>query len=324
MTSLESNLNLLEPPERPVSALVCYVAYTTALAVGILTWWILQSREVLSNLFYIGLITSCVSTIVIWIFSISVNNSSIYDPYWVIVPPFLGLGMIIGSGYFITGWSFRHIIIIACLVLWAARYHIFYRWTGWRKGLIHEDWRYEDMRDFPVPYWLNSLFGMHLFPTVLVYFAFAPGILALLVPANQHVFSVFDVLGIFCALSAILIQFFADRQLKNFRESENYKQGDIFRGGLWSISRHPNYFGEVLFWISMMFFGMAVGLHTTMPVLVFIGPALMALFFRLSSWLMDMRSLERRPHYNRVMAEISAMIPWFPRIFPKKKAKEEE
>ena len=58
-------------------------------------------------------------------------------------------------------------------------------------------------------------------------------------------------------------------------------------------------------------------------VLVLVGPAVMAAFFRFSSWLMDMRSLERRPRYKQVMDEVSAMIPWFPKIFPKKKTKEE-
>ena len=314
MTSPETNLSLKQPPIRPVSALICYVAYISALSIGILTWWLIQSLNLVSNLFYTGLIVTSISTTVIWIFSIAKNNSSIYDPYWVIAPPFLALGFLYASGGFANPWSFRHIIIVACLILWAGRYHIFYRWTGWRSGIIHEDWRYENMRSTPVPYWLNSLLGMHLFPTVLVYFAFAPGILTLLIPAEQQTtFSVFDALGIIAALSAVAIQFFADTQLKRFRSSEEYTKGSIFRGGLWNYSRHPNYFGEVLFWIAMMFFGIAAGLHTTCPVLVFVGPAVMAAFFRFSSWLMDVRSLERRPDYKQVMKETSAMIPWFPK-----------
>ncbi len=325
MTSSEINHSLKQPPVRQVSALHCYGAYISALAVGILTWWLFQRYNLVSNPFYTALIANCIATTVIWIFSIINNNSSIYDPYWVIAPPLLALGIMFSGGV-TNPWSFRHIIIVVCLFLWAARYHIFYRWTGWRTGLQHEDWRYEKMRDFPVPYWLNSLLGMHLFPTVLVYFALAPGILALNVPAGlQNPFSVFDVLGIIAALSAVVIQFFADIQLKRFRSTEEYKKGGIFRGGLWKYSRHPNYFGEVLFWIGIMFFGISAGFHKSYPtvVLVFVGPAFMAAFFRFSSWLMDVRSLERRPHYKQVMEEVSAMVPWFPRIFPKKKTKEE-
>ena len=237
---------------------------------------------------------------------------------------FLALGFILSSGDIVNYWSFRHIFIIVCLVLWASRYHIFYKWTGWRTGIVHEDWRYEKMRDAPVPYWLNSLFGMHLFPTVLVYFAFAPGILTLLIPTEQqNTFSVFDILGLIAALSAVAIQYFSDNQMKKFRSTEEYKKGGIFRSGIWKYSRHPNYFGEVLFWVSMMLFSISVGLYRTAPVLVFVGPVLMAIFFRFSAWLMDVRSLERRPHYKQVMEEVSALVPWFSKTKTEGKEKEE-
>ena len=323
MTSSGSNPRLIEPPERPVSAIFCYAAYISALSIGILTWWLFERYALVSNRFYIALVVNCITTTIIWIYSIINNNSSIYDPYWVIAPPLLALGIIFSSGGLTSShWSFRHIIIFACLVIWSARYHIFYKWTGWRTGLIHEDWRYEKMRDYPVPYWLNSLFGMHLFPTILVYYAFAPGILTLLIPGvDQNSFSVFDALGIIAALSAIMILFFADRQLQRFRSTEEYKKGGIFRNGLWKYSRHPNYFGEVLFWISMMFFGISAGFHKTQPVLVFAGPVAMAIFFRFSSWLMDKRSIERRPNYKQVMKETSAMVPWFPKTKAKVKTK---
>ena len=324
MTSSLNDNRFPTPPERPVSAFICYIAYISALAIGIFSWWLLQSQNWVSNPFYLALIVTCLSTIVIWVFSIIKNNSSIYDPYWVIAPPFLALGIIFSSQGFTTPWSFRQIIIVTCLVFWASRYHIFYKWTGWRTGIIHEDWRYEKMRSYPVPYWLNSLFGMHLFPTILVYFAFAPGILVLLIPSGeQAVFSIFDGLGIASALVAVTIQFFSDRQLHSFRQTEDYRKGGIIREGLWKYSRHPNYFGEVLFWFSMMFFGISAGLHTEFPILVFVGPILMAGFFRFSSWLMDVRSLERRPNYKQTMEEVSAMVPWFPRIFPKKNVEKE-
>lgn len=325
MVSSEINPLLIDPPKRPVPSIICYSAYISAFLISILTWWLIQSQNLVSNSFYIALIVDCIATTVIWIFSIIKNNSSIYDPYWVIAPPLLALGLIFSSGGFTNPWSFRYVIIVVCLFIWSGRYHIFYKWTGWRSGLIHEDWRYEKMRSFPVPYWLNSFFGMHLFPTILVYFAFAPGILVLLIPAGQqNSFSIFDALGLISALTAVTIQFFADKQLQRFRSTEEYKQGGIFREGLWKYSRHPNYFGEVLFWISMMFFGISAGLHKTFPLLVFIGPVLMAAFFRFSAWLMDERSLERRPHYKQVMDQVSAMVPWFPKSKRKENTKSKE
>jgi steroid 5-alpha reductase family enzyme len=189
-----------------------------------------------------------------------------------------------------------------------------YPWSGWRTGLVHEDWRYEEMRSAPLPYWLNSLLGMHLFPTLLVYFAFAPAALVLLEdPSTQAAFGPWDVLGLLGALSAVTIELVADEQLRKYRASGEYAEGGACRKGLWRFSRHPNYFGEVLFWLSMIPFAVATGLLSQKPLLVLVGPLMMAVFFRFSCWLMDVRSLERRPGYQTLMDELSAMVPWWPK-----------
>jgi len=57
----------------------------------------------------------------------------------------------------------------------------------------------------------------------------------------------------------------------------------------------------------------SAGFSKTSPFLVFFGTLATALFFRFSSWLMDERSLARRPQYKKVMSEVSAMVPWFPK-----------
>jgi len=163
------------------------------------------------------------------------------------------------------------------------------------------------MRRAPMPYWLNSLLGMHLFPTVLVYFEFAPAGLALLKdPASQPAFNLWDVPGTAGALSAVTIEFLADRQLRGYRATSDYERGGTLRRGLWRYSRHPNYFGEALFWVSLVPFAVAGGLLRLHPALAISGPVLMALFFRYSCRLMDVRSLQRRPEYQGAIDEVSA------------------
>jgi len=298
-----------------VPALQCYLAYAAALMAGAVAWWVIQSRGFIEDPFWIGFAVTCVSTVVIWFFSVANDNSSIYDPYWVIAPPILALALkATGGGGLLGEWGARQVCVIACLCLWAARYHTMYSWSGWRTGLVHEDWRYEEMRSAPVPYWLNSLMGMHLFPTVLVYFAFAPAALVLATaPSSQPPLGIWDVVGLVAALSAVAIELFADEQLRKYRESREYAKGGALRRGLWRYSRHPNYFGEVLFWLAMVPFAVSSGLLSQHPALVLIGPIAMAIFFRFSCWLMDVRSLERRPDYQRVIDEVSAMVPWWPK-----------
>jgi steroid 5-alpha reductase family enzyme len=57
---------------------------------------------------------------------------------------------------------------------------------------------------------------------------------------------VFDALGLLVALSGLAVEAVADEQLRRFRRSG--PRGALCEIGLWRISRHPNYFGEFLFW----------------------------------------------------------------------------
>ena len=302
-------MNLENTPTRPVRAISCYIAYISSLVIGFLSsQYLLPSYA--EQPILLGLIITCISTAVIFVFSIANNNSSIYDPYWVIAPPFLVLLLkYCSDGHLFTDWDTRRLLILGVFVIWAARYHIFYAWSGWRTGLTHEDWRYEEMRKAPLPYWFNSLLGMHYFPTFLVYIAFIPAALVLSQPSTNTPLQFYDILGVSLALTAVLIQFLSDRQLKTYRTTEAYREGSSCRVGLWKFSRHPNYFGEVLFWLSFIPVAIGADLFKGNEWLVLTGPIVMAIFFRFSSYLMDMRSLKRRHDYNEVMKETSAMIP---------------
>ena len=148
----ETKLNLPPAPHRPVPAMQCYLAYGAALLVGAVAWWVLQSRGLIEDPFSVGLAVTCISTVVIWVFSVANDNSSIYDPYWVIAPPILALALKATAGGGLLGdWSARQICVVACLWIWGIRYHTMYSWSGWRSGLVHEDWRYEEMRSAPRP-----------------------------------------------------------------------------------------------------------------------------------------------------------------------------
>lgn len=297
-------------------ALQCYLAYVAAILVGLAAWRANYALGLIDEPLWTGLAVTCVSTVVVWVFSVANDNSSIYDPYWVLAPPFLALALKATAGGGLLGeWSARQVCVVACLCIWAIRYHRMYSWSGWRTGLVHEDWRYEQMRSAPLPYWLNSLIGMHLFPTLLVYFAFAPSALVLIAePSTQAPLGAWDVLGLVGALSAVAIEFFSDEQLRRYRESSEYAKGGSMRRGLWKYSRHPNYFGEVLFWLSMIPFAVGGGFVPDEAAIVLTGPIMMAVFFRFSCWLMDVRSLERRPQYQQVIDEVSAMVPWWPKM----------
>jgi steroid 5-alpha reductase family enzyme len=62
-----------------------------------------------------------------------------------------------------------------------------------------------------------------------------------------------DALGLLVALCGLAIEAVADEQLRRFRN--NAPRGALCEAGLWRYSRHPNYFGEFLFWCAWPLIG---------------------------------------------------------------------
>ena len=76
--------------------------------------------------------------------------------------------------------------------------------------------------------------------------------LAIITGGNQAPVNVVGMLGIVIWVVGFMIEVVADRQKRTFRRNPDNK-GKFINSGIWSWSRHPNYFGEITLW-----FGMAV------------------------------------------------------------------
>ena len=86
----------------------------------------------------------------------------------------------------------------------------------------------------------------------------------------------------------------------------------ILDTGLWAWSRHPNYCGELGFWLGLFLFGLAA--YPTGWWWMILGVVLMTLMFLFASIpMMEKRSLERRPEYQQIIDSTSMLIPWPPR-----------
>jgi steroid 5-alpha reductase family enzyme len=260
----------------------------------------------IDNPYWRAAIGDLLATVIIFAFSVGFDNSSFYDPYWSVIPPALGAWWALQPSAASAPFA-RQVLVLALVTWWGVR--LSYNWGRHWRGLDHEDWRYVDFRrKCGRAYWLVSFGGIHLFPTVQV-FASCAGLFAAM--TSSAPLGVLDAVAAIVTAAAISIEMIADRQLHDFASSDKKPQ-DILASGLWSWSRHPNYFGEVSFWWGLCLFGVAATLPAP-PWWLLVGPSAMtAMFFFVSIPLIDERMLKKRPHYAEQIKRVSRLIPWPP------------
>ena len=269
------------------------VAYVASLAGGA-AWIAYRSGDA-------GLWTSfeadVVGTLVIFGFSRLLNNTSVYDAYWSVAP----MAIVAWWAWVFDGDPIRTALVVALVWFWGVR--LTWNWaTGW-PGLHHEDWRYVDFRGLGAGYWPLSLFGLHLFPTVQVFLGLLPAWLAL---RSDAPLGPLDAVAALVTFGAVVIEGLSDLQLRAFVRRG---AGGICDEGLWRWSRHPNYFGEVSFWLGLALFGAATEPTVWWGWSGFV--AILVMFWFVSIPMLDKRSLERRDGYAEHMGRVSRLVPWF-------------
>lgn len=254
---------------------------------------------------WVALIADVVATVVIFIFSLRYKNSSMYDPYWSVIPPLL---ILYWMAWFPASMDSPRTWLMFVLV-WAWGIRLTANWAIHWPGLHHEDWRYPMVREragaFAVP---ADFLGIHLFPTLQVFAGCLP-ILAV-VQNPQHALNWLDLLAVIVTGGAIFIEMLADIQLHAFIATR--KPGQLMDRGLWSWSRHPNYFGEIGFWCGLALFGLAAAPQQWWWVCLG-AAAIVVMFVFVSVPFLDQRSLLRRPSYGDYMQRVSAIIPLPPK-----------
>ncbi|GAA0943829.1 hypothetical protein Vau01_060720 [Virgisporangium aurantiacum] len=288
----------LATASRPLGFAVVTAAY---LAAGVVAWGVIAALPDMHPL-WVTLWADLAATVVVFAASMAVANSSLYDPYWSVAPPVIAVGWVLWNDH---GLSRRQAVVLVLILAWAVR--LTANWArGWR-GLSHEDWRYVQMRDqlpHRVPWWLVSLTGIQLMPTLVVFV----GMLAVFpaVTETGRRFGVLDAVAAAVTAAAIAVEATADRQLHRFA-ADPANRGRVIDSGLWRRSRHPNYLGEIGFWWGMWLFGLAAAPGWWWTV---IGPLGMVLLFTVVSVpMMDRRSLQRRPDYAEYMRRVPAIFP---------------
>jgi steroid 5-alpha reductase family enzyme len=278
------------------------LAYVVAVAVACAWLWLAPGT---GRLWLDTLVADLLATLVVFLFSRRFRNSSCYDAYWSVIPVLL-LAYWWARGAAGTDET-RNWLMAIVVVLWAVR--LTANWVAAFPGLHHEDWRYPLLRQ-RAGRWelLADLVAIHLVPTAQVFLAMLPVYVALTRPGPGVQWLAWIAFGL--GLAAVALELVADVQLHRF--VANRGPGQVMDRGLWSWSRHPNYFGEFGYWLAVALFGVAASPSDAWW--LFAGAAgILAMFLGASIPMMEARSLERRPGYGDVVARVPRFLPRPPR-----------
>ena len=274
------------------SLAICFVIYLLAFYFS----FILIS-ETINNIWLKITIWHIYATLFVYFGSLVLKNSSLYDPFWSVAP----LAIVIYLTTISENSVLINLIILIPIIFWGIR--LTRNWIiGW-PGLNHEDFRYIDLKN---THWIkseiNNLFGIHLFPTLIVNLSLYP-ILYVFTYEISITFSL--CIALLFTFLAVVLETIADEQMRNFRNNP-VNNGKTMKFKLWKYSRHPNYLGELLFWFGICLIGIN---SDAAPILIILCPIpMMMLFIFVSCPLMDERSLKNRSDYQEYMHQLKLKV----------------
>jgi steroid 5-alpha reductase family enzyme len=294
---------------RRLAFALCGAAYVVAAGGAMAAGWLLRDQSPLVG----AAVADLAATVIVFGFSVVFGNSSLYDPYWSVAPVFLTVFWA-APVWRAGGGGARPALVLALVTLWSVR--LTYNWARQWGGLAHEDWRYVDLRRrLGCAYWPVSFLGIHLMPTILVFLGCLSSYVVAVAP--QCSLGVLDAVAALVTASAIGIEAAADQELRRFAADRTAGErspsgtNGLLASGLWASSRHPNYFGEILFWWGLWLFAVAARPAAWWSV---VGPLVItALFLFISIPMMERHLLARRPAYAEYQRRVSRLLPWFPK-----------
>jgi steroid 5-alpha reductase family enzyme len=205
------------------------------------------------------------------------------------------VGFLIQPG--VAGW-----IMIGCVVMWSGRMAWFLVGRIRRQG---KDGRFDTIKTDPIRF-LNAW----MMQAIWAFLCLLPVLVRLEEGPSAPPSSLFW-MGLCLWACGFLIEVVSDEQKRGFRIK--HPDGNQFiRNGLWSISRHPNYVGEILLWTGVTV--MAVPVVSGWQWIVLITPIFVYSLLRFVSGvpLLEARSDARwggREDYERYKDHTPVLFP---------------
>lgn len=250
------------------------------------------------------------------------QNNSQMDKLWSLLP-IAYCWVIAAKGHFaprllimailVTAWGIRLTINFARKGAYSIKF-----WSG------EEDYRWKVLRETKIlgKRWRWALFDfffISLYQNVLVFLISVPALASM---SSDKPLNWLDYVAMALLIGSLTLEIVADEQQNNFQTKkwkmikegkkleelpEPYNKG-FNTVGLWNHSRHPNYLGEQMIWVSFYIFSIASGLSVFNW--SFLGALLLVFLFIGSSTFGEKISASKYPEYADYKEKVSRFIPW--------------
>ncbi len=252
------------------------------------------------------------------------GNNSQMDKLWSVLPIIYAWVIT-----FKSGMNLRLVVMTILITIWGARLTFNFAkkgayslkfWSG------EEDYRWVVLREDPNlnkkwKWALFDLFFISIYQNALVLAITLP---LLAVMESTASFNLLDILVAALLLGFIILETIADKQQMSFHTTKNrmLKEGKNLEElpspynkgfntqGLWSRSRHPNYFSEQSIWFVLYLFTISAGVTTYFFFnWTLVGSMFLILLFIGSSKFSEGISLSKYSEYEKYVGQVSKYLP---------------
>ncbi|MDN6729999.1 MAG: DUF1295 domain-containing protein [Alkalibacterium sp.] len=244
---------------------------------------------------------------IIFLIATAIKDNSIVDIGW-------GAGFVVGSwlSLIVTDEpTFLSYSIVAFVTFWGLRLSLRLLKRNWGKP---EDFRYAQWR---------KEWGDHVIIMAFLRVFMVQGILNFVIGSAAYAvirYNTFDFqgwsqfifyAGLLVAFVGLFFEVVGDEQL---RKHISKGSGKLLQSGLWSLTRHPNYFGEILIWFGIYISGMTMIYNGTINpvyygVLVLSPLTISTVLIKISTPLLE-KNMEKYDAWDDYTQRVPMIFPW--------------
>lgn len=225
-----------------------------------------------------------------------IKNNSIVDIGW-------GLGFVIASWalFFISNeFTVSKLIVNAMVSLWGLRlfYYILKRNIFEKEDFRYAQWR-KDWGKWVIP---RAFLQVFMLQGTLM---FLIGSTIFYINTSSLDFNYLSLIGVLLWVIGYYFESVGDSQLKKHIKNKEAK-GTLLKTGLWSLTRHPNYFGEALMWVGIYVYAILIGV----PVYFIFSPIVItSVLYFISTPLLE-KKMSERDGWDEYAKKTSMFLPF--------------